>query len=390
MKFCLAVCEYNPLHNGHLRHLEKIRRELSLDAIAVIMSGPFTQRGEIAVLDKLTRARHAVLAGADVVFELPSVFATANAELFAKGAVGLLKELPGEKTLCFGTESGSAEDYEEAARILSNESREFKKALKSQLNEGFSLAKAKLNALEKLNIEMDLELLKSPNNILGVEYARAVLEHKADISLYPILREGAGYRDEKLYSDLSSASAIRAAIGEGKKKKVKQNVPPFVYADLPEELPSADSLTFYSVIVNDKKFLRDILDCTEGLENRIKSCAKDSADLSELKDKVSSKRYTAARVNRILTASLLKIDERFIRKCLKSELYLNVLAVRSGREELLSAIRKDCKIPLITRKSDVNGLKGTALECFETDVRANDIYNLAAGVRTNEFVMLKV
>ena len=390
MKICCAVCEYNPLHNGHALHLGAARREISPDYTVIIMSGNFTQRGEIAVLDKFTRAKHAIMAGADAVFELPAVFATANAEIFAKGAVKLLRSLPGEKTLCFGCESGEKDDFLSAAKILSDESKEFKKALKTQLKEGVSLAKAKMNAVETLGIGVDSELLKYPNNILGVEYSRAVYEWNADMDICPIPRKGAGYRDEELQSDLSSATAIRKALKEGKRRQIKSNVPKFVYTDLPKAAPNVDSLAFYSLLTNDKKKLKEILDCTEGLENRIKSCLKDSSSLDALKSKIVTKRYTAARVNRIITASLLGITESFIRKCLRSELYLNVLAVKEGREELLAEMRKNCEIPLITRKNDVKNLKGTALECFEKDVLANDIFNFVAGVKTNEYLMLKI
>ncbi|MBP5307884.1 MAG: nucleotidyltransferase family protein [Clostridia bacterium] len=390
MKICCAVCEYNPLHNGHVGHLGFIKKEITPDYTVIIMSGNFTQRGEIAVLDKFTRAKHAVLAGADAVFELPAVFATANAEIFAKGAVKLLKELPGEKTLCFGAESGDKESFTYAAKILSEESKEFKKLLKTQLNEGFSLAKAKMNAIETMDVGVDPELLKNPNNILGIEYARAVIELGADMDIFPVLRKGAGFNDETLYPNLSSASAVRKAIKDGKVRTVKSNVPKFVYEDLPKALPNADALTFYSLLSMDRKQIKEILDCTEGLENRIKSCLKDSLSLDELKNKVITKRYTATRINRILTASLLKINENFVRKCLKSDLYLNVLAVREGSEKLLSEIRKNCKIPLITRKNDLKTLKSADLECFEKDVFANDIFNFAAGVKTNEYMMLKI
>ena len=387
MKICTAVCEYNPLHNGHVRHLAAMKSELSPDCVAIIMSGNFTQRGEIAVMDKLTRARHAVLAGADVVFELPAVFAVGNAEIFAKGAVKLLGELPGEKTLCFGCESGDAAAFRYVAKTLSDESKEFKKALKSRLNEGFSLARAKAEALEELDIGADIELLKSPNNILGVEYTRAILELGAKMDILPVRRVGGNYSDDKLYKNLSSASAIRKAVSEG--RRVKSNVPPFVYADLPKKLPNVDDLIFYSLMIKDKRDLKGILDCTEGIENRVKSCLKDSHSLSELKGKIVTKRYTAARVSRIAAASLLGISESFVRKCLKSDLYLNVLAIKEGREGLLSEFRENCKLPLITRKSDAAHLHSAAAECFEKDTLANDIFNFATGQSVNEYLMIK-
>ncbi len=390
MKICLAVCEYNPLHNGHAAHLAKMKGEVSPDFTAVIMSGNFTQRGEVAVMDKYTRARHALLAGADIVFELPAVFATANAEIFAKGAVKLLNELPGDKTLCFGAENADAEGFYETANMLSNESRDFKKSLKTKLKQGFSFAKAKYMAAGETDPAADTELMKSPNNILGVEYTRAIIESGADISILPVPREGAGHNDDKLQGPLSSASAIRKALKEGKKRRVAACVPSYVFDDLPNVLPDVDALTFYSLISHDKKFLSSVLDCTEGLENRIKSCLKASLSLAELKEKVITKRYTAARINRIMTASLLGITRGFIEKCMRSELYLNVLAVKQEAAPLLAEFRQNCKIPLITRKNDVSSLRGTALECFKKDAEANDIRNFAAGKLTNEYLMLKM
>ena len=210
MKICFAVCEYNPFHNGHLYHLEYIRKKLNPDYVVIVMSGNFTQRGEIAAMDKYTRAIHAVKAGADAVIELPTVFATANAEIFAKGAIKLINYCSGEKILCFGTESGEKTKIISTASALLTESKEFKKLYKEELKTGVTAIKAKCNALEKLNIEnLDFDLLKSPNNILGIEYAKAVIQSKADIDLQPIIRKGAGYNDEVLYDEISSASAIR-------------------------------------------------------------------------------------------------------------------------------------------------------------------------------------
>ena len=390
MKICLAVCEYNPLHNGHLRHLEEMKRAVSPDFTAVIMSGNFTQRGEIAVTDKFTRARHAILAGADAVFELPTVFATGNAEVFAKGAIKLLKELPGDNTLCFGCESGDKEGFIFAAKTLSEESKEFKKLIKSHLKEGVTLARAKTEALEEMNLGVDIELLKSPNNVLGVEYARAVKEWNANMDILPIRRVGAGHNDGELHDDLSSASAIRKAVREGNHRAVKSNLPHYVYEDLPKKLPNADDLIFYSLLVKDSRDLKEVCDCTEGLENRIKSALKGSLNLDEVKEKVTTKRYTSTRINRILTAALLGIDENFIRKCMRAELYLNVLAVKEESLKLLAEIKKNCKIPLITRKNDAFQLRSTALACFEKDVLANDIFNFLAGKKTSEYMMIKV
>ena len=388
MKICFAVCEYNPFHNGHLYHLEYIRKKLNPDYVVIVMSGNFTQRGEIAAMDKYTRAIHAVKAGADAVIELPTVFATANAEIFAKGAIKLINYCSGEKFLCFGTESGEKTKIISTASALLTESKEFKKLYKEELKTGVTAIKAKCNALEKLNIEnLDFDLLKSPNNILGIEYAKAVIQSKADIDLQPIIRKGAGYNDEVLYDEISSASAIRLAISEGKKKKVKKCVPDFVYNDLPDVLPSVDDLIFYAAIKSTGEQLEKVLDCTEGLENRIKALTRDCDCLTCLVDKIKTKRYTKTRLNRILLANMLGIDEKLVRRCLNSELYLKILAVDKNKTEILSLLQGENDVPMLTRKSDFKKLSGVAKDCFLKDVTAMEIFDFAAKTKTNEFDM---
>ena len=388
MKICFAICEYNPFHNGHTQHIEYIKNTVKPDVLAIIMSGDFTQRGEIAVMDKFKRATHAIKAGADVVFELPAVFATAPAEIFAKGAVGLINSIHGEKVLCFGTESAEKSKLLSTASALVTETKEFKKLYKEQLKTGIPAIRAKINALERMNLEnLDFELLKSPNNILGVEYAKAVISYKSDVELEPIIRQGGAYNDAELKKGISSALAIREAISDGKLKKVKDAVPQFVYADLPEKLPNADDIIFYSILKTPKSEMSKILDCGEGLENRIKALACNCLSLDELKEKLKTKRYTYARLSRILLSCMLGIDEKLVRKCLSQELYLNVLAVKKDKTDLLSSFTKNSDIPLITRKSDVLKLSGVALECFKKDVFANTVFDFINGSKTNEYDM---
>ena len=198
--------------------------------------------------------------------------------------------------------------------------------------EATTTIKAKVNALSKMNIEnVDCELLKSPNNILGIEYTKAIITKKSKLDIYPIIREGAAYNDVELYKGISSASAIRNAIAEGKIKKTKDSLPSFVYNDLPTTLPNCDDLIFYSVLKDTKQDLKNVIDCTEGLENRIKALSKTSSSLEELKDKLKTKRYTYTRISRILLSSMLGIEESFIRKCLGAELYLKVLAINKEK-----------------------------------------------------------
>lgn len=388
MKICACIAEYNPFHLGHKKHLDYIRRELGADKIIVIMSGNFTQRGEIAVLDKFTRARHAVEAGADLVLELPTPLATANAEIFAKGAVNILNSLGVIDGICFGIESGEKKDYILLADALNDESREYKKALKVELEKGISLAKAKFNALKCLGRdEFDQNLISSPNNILGLEYTKAILKLKSNMEIYPMLRDG-NHNDTTLKKGITSATSIRETLKTGKKRKVKRSVPPFVYKDLGAYPFSIENLILASVYKQSTKEMAKISDCTEGLENRIKAFSKDNQDLETLVEKVSTKRYTKTRVRRILTANLLGIDKFDLQDFLEEKLYAKVLAVKDSSKELISLLVTNSSIPVLTRKSDVDKLKKSAKRCFEFDILANDIYNLVSGKKQNENHML--
>lgn len=388
MKICVAVCEYNPFHNGHLYHLNKMKELTGADYVAIIMSGNFTQRGEIAILDKYTRATHAIYAGADVVFELPAVFASASAEPFATGAIKLLSSLNGQKTLCFGCESGNKQTFLSTAKVLNEESKEFKKLLKEELENGVTLAKAKSAAIERMNlVDTDATLLSSSNNVLGIEYVRAILSLKSDLDILPLTRTGAAFNDEKMYSDFSSGMAIRKAIESGNKRLLKKNVPPYVYKSLPTTLPDGDAMQLYALTISETKEIKKIGDCTEGLENRIKAFLKESTSADKLISKLVTKRYTKTRLQRIVLNNMLGIQKSFVDKCLRSDLYLKVLSINKNSIALLNKLQGEKTYPFITRKSDVKKLSSVAKDCFETDVRANDIYSIISRKPTNEYEM---
>ena len=388
MKICACICEYNPFHLGHLKHIDYIKTVLGAEKVIVVMSGNFTQRGEPAVLDKFTRAKHAIIAGADLVIELPTVFATANAETFATGAVNLIHSLGCVDGLCFGVESGDKDAYLKLAYAMNDESKEFKKALKEKLDSGISLAKAKFEALKSLNdTEFDASLISTPNNILGLEYTKAILKNKSDIEIYPMPRQG-NHNDISLKKGITSATSIREVLKTGKKRKVKGNVPKFVYGDLGAYPFAFDKFITASAIKATAEDLAKISDCTEGLENRIKALSKDNHTVSELVEKVSTKRYPASRVRRILTANLLGINNALVSDCLKQKTYAKILAVNKDSKELISLICNTSKVPVLTRKSDSALLKKTALKAFEVDVLANDLYSLATDKKTNEHQML--
>lgn len=384
MKICAAVAEYNPFHLGHLKHIDYMKNELKAECVVILMSGNFTQRGEPAVLNKFTRAKQAIIAGADLVLELPTVFATANAETFATGAINLLDDLGAIDGLCFGVESGKKEQFFSLANSMLDETKEFKRILKNHLEDGVSLAKAKFLTVKELKGE-DLaeELISLPNNILGLEYTKAILKRNSDIETYPMLREG-DHNSVVLKKGITSATSIRSKIREGKLKKLKKNLPPYVYEDLKPYPFAFDKITTAALITATKESLAEIADCTEGLENRIKALVKDNKNIDALVEKISTKRYTATRIRRIFIANLLGITKAFTDECLKSRLYAKVLAVNAERKDIISTLASTSKIPIITRKSDVAALKKTALKSFELDTLANDVYNLATNENSNE------
>lgn len=391
MKFCAVICEYNPFHNGHLYQFSEIKRA-GAEKILCLMSGNFTQRGEAAVLGKYVRARHAVLSGADVVLELPAAFSVGAAETFARGGVKLLSSLPCVDKLAFGCESGNAEDFLRAAKATLSEDKTFKETLKENMKDGSSYVKARTAAVLALNTDVDEATLTTPNNILGVEYCRAILSSGAKITPLPIGRVGSGYADTGLAKNFSSATALRAALRDPSRKTkrlIKKNVPEYVLEDL-ENAPDLpfEKTALFSLLSSSAEEIALCPDCGEGLENRLKAMARANPSYGEALQKVVSKRYTLSRVKRILAQNLLKIRRKEVKEFLESPLYCKVLAVKKESAEEIFSTLKEGAYPLLTRKSDALALKKTAIDCFACDVRANDLYGVLSGEKTNEYETL--
>ncbi len=389
MKICAVICEYNPFHNGHRYQLSEIRAKSGCDKILCLMSGNFTQRGEAAVLGKYTRARHAVECGADVVLELPAAFAVSSAELFARGAVHILGSIPSVTTLAFGCENGDKDSFLLAANATLNESKEFKAALKENMKGGTSYIRARNAAVLAFHDEIDESLLSAPNNVLGTEYCRAILAEKFQIEPMPIPRVGGGYADTSLFKNFSSATALRACLKEDSRKArkaLKRNVPEQVLEDLQnaKELPF-ETAAMCALSSTPADEVAACPDCSEGLENRLKSMARYNPEYHSVLQKIVSKRYTLSRLKRILMQNFLGVRLKDVRSYAESSLYYNVLAVKKTDAEALFGELAQGKYPSIIRKSDFNLLKKDALDCFERDVYANDLYNALSGAYTNEF-----
>ena len=300
--------------------------------------------------------------------ELPTVFATSNAELFAKGAVHILSEIPCITHLSFGAESPDVNTFLIAAKLLNDEPSDVSAKIKTLMQEGVGHAKAFATAWED---KIPADLLSSPNNILGVEYTKALLLKNTDIQILPIQRIGSDYNDTVLQEEFSSATAIRHAIQKG--EKTNNCLPDFVLNDLqPQSQKLLDVLEKHAILSTPLEEIKGVCDCTEGLEFAFKK----AAELGELlENTLTSARYTSARIRRIALQNLLKIKENSIRESLCSPLYLHVLAAKKCRNDVLSAL-SESNAPLIIRAHDEEKLSATAKACFNLDIYAEKIYTL--------------
>ena len=380
MKICAIICEFNPFHNGHAHLIKQAKRISGCDAILCIMSGSFTQRGEACVMDKFLRAKHALFCGADCVIELPVSFTVAPAEIFAEGAVKILSSIPEVTSIAFGCEFPET-DFLGAAKILIDEPAPFKEVLCENLDRGESYIRSYQAAFEACGGTKDL--LARPNNILAVEYAKAVLKSGAKISVLPIKRVGADYGEGTLKEGFSSAKAIRNNL---KNPEVKNCVPECVYKDFDEFLTengAFDELLRYKLLYSDTETLSRIFGCGEGLENRLLSLSHMSAD--KIVAEASNRRYSSSRIRRILLSNLLELYEDDCREFLESPLYIKPLAVRKERtDEILSSLAKS-KFPVISRQRDMNALFTTAMKCYDCDIRAYNTWKLVAKKPISDF-----
>lgn len=364
MKICAIICEFNPFHNGHGYLLKRARELSGCERLLCVMSGNFTQRGDIAVADKFTRARHAIEGGADCVVELPASFAVAPAEIFASGAIKLISSIPQVSALCFGCETADKTNLFKAAEVLCEESQSFKEALKSGLYNGNSYIKSYFSAFEACG--GDSKFISKPNNILAIEYIKAVKRCGKDINVIPIGRVGSDYNDEGIKENYSSASAIRKNFGS---PLIKDNVPPFVYRDLKNFSAETEKFEFALALElsrTESNALKGVYGCGEGLENALTN--GDFAETyNQILARLTSKRYSSSRIKRILCANFLRLYARDCAEYLKNDLYFTPLAVKNEAcNDIMSALGSS-GLPVITAGSNLLKLNETALKCKKSD-----------------------
>jgi len=397
MKICGIIAEYNPFHNGHQYQIEKIKKEQNADAIVAVMSGNFIQRGQPALFDKWTRTKMALLNGVDLVIELPTYYAVSSAEYFAMGGVGLLNSLGIVNQICFGASTEDIDTLKRIANVLFLEPEGFKKLLHSDLKRGASFPIARSNALKNfLKREYDAkyiaDILLDSNNILAIEYLKALQYLNSDMQAVAIKRKGAGYNSLEIVNGVASATAIRDKILKNEMEIVAKVVPENCYEIIEQEIVNG------KLPMNIKDFEKEILynfrkattgdlsllsDVTEGLENTLKKCSNENYTLEDFIDAVKSKRYTKTRIQRITMNALLDIKKADI-ECFKHNLqYIRVLGFNKTGEKLLSSIHNNGTLPIVTNVSKfMKNANDTQKKMLEKDILATNIYTLGHQVPT--------
>ncbi|OQB24737.1 MAG: nicotinic acid mononucleotide adenylyltransferase [Firmicutes bacterium ADurb.Bin182] len=392
MRCAGIVAEYNPFHNGHQYHIEQTKKLTGCDYVIAVMSGNYVQRGEPAMFDKRMRAKWALKGGADLVLQLPSALSLSSAERFAKGSVGILEGTGVLNYLSFGSEVTEADILHRAAHITSFETEKIKETIKTQLELGRSFPRARHNALAESGIQSEVvHALSRPNSTLGIEYIKALKQFGSKAEPVIIKRMHAMHDSSELKGSFASASAIRRAVECEDAETLKSFLPEQVFSDIaatqslgqsPAGHKDFSKIILYAVRSMSEQDLKNLPDVSEGFENVLHSAARSCANYEDFLRAAKSKRYTLARIRRISMCALLRISRELQQSALdiSGSLYLRVLGVRSGARELLSAIAKNARLPLIIKASDLKYLPPAAMKLFRNDVFCDEVYALGAGI----------
>ena len=420
MKIVGLITEYNPFHAGHLYHMQQARELTGADYCVVLMSGSFVQRGEPAIFDKYRRTKATLLAGADLVLEMPVAFSTASAHEFAAYGVALLSAI-GVDAVVFGSECGQIEILKQAAYALNHESAEFQERLRKGLKAGLTYPQARAKALgetqaggtrvenvEDFHTNTDVSnshiwssILNSPNNILGIEYLRAAEDLHSPMEFYTISREGSGYHEDTLAdANFPSASAIRGIIRNSLSKDkdlldiLASHLPavthPAYTGAVPVFVDDFSELLNAAVLQLQATF--SIADLSPELAARLAKPPYFPLSFEERIQALKTRQLTYTRVSRALLHLVLGMREEDISRW-KDEgyaLYARILGFRRQSSPLLSCLHKKSSIPLITKMADAaQNLSPSALALLDQEVYASHLYQTVrmkrSGVFQNEY-----
>ena len=384
------IAEYNPFHNGHLYHLQKSLHDTGSSYSIAVISGNFTQRGSTSLVDKWTKTEIALKNGIDLVIELPLLYSISSAENFAEGAIKIFDSLKVIDYISFGSESGDISTLNTVADILYKEPREYKNILSHELGKGLSFPKARENAMLMYlkDIRKFSSVLSSPNNILGIEYLKALKKYKSNITPVTVERFDSSYNDTSYTGNIASSTAIRNIVKNGSFDILRKVVPESTYSILLDNVKIGHIIPDLSVFEREIIYLlrkmsiaeiAELPDVGEGLENAIKNTANSCNSIVEFLNIIKSKRYTNTRLQRILLYTLLGITKKDIALSKKLTPYIRVLGFNDNGKYLISEISKaNPKLEIITsvkKYMDTSNNKNSKY-MLEKDIYATNIYTL--------------
>jgi predicted nucleotidyltransferase len=399
------ITEYNPFHNGHLHHLRESKEAADAEVAVAVMSGHFLQRGEPALFDKWMRTEMALTAGVDVVVELPFPWACNSAPHFALGAVQALNALGAVDALCFGSEAGKIGILQRAADLLLEREGEVAGRTAELLRQGVSYPAARARSVAGLDAEI-AGALETPNNILGIEYLRALRRTASPIAPLTIPRIGAGYHDRQAAGSIASATGIRAMLGEGRDPMsyLPEVCRPLLRRALEDGRISDEGplhLLLLAAIFRGRKTLQNIYQIEDGVENRLVEAAAVSDSRESLVDAVKSRQFTRTRIQRLLMYVLNDVSRDDMQACLETgPLYMHLLGCSEKGRAFLAACRKKAALPIVSNYSRIypaiKRFHGTGSEFYrlaerqvKLELRATRNYTLLmkswAGNRNRDF-----
>ncbi|MBQ3947579.1 MAG: nucleotidyltransferase [Ruminococcus sp.] len=380
MKITGIICEYNPFHNGHLYHIRKTRENGATHIVAV-MSGNFVQRGDTAVMDKLERARLAVRSGADLVIELPVQYCLSSAENFAAGAVYLLESLGAVQELSFGSECGDAEVLKNALEKVDIIAKAHADDIKSIMEKGYTYPRALSSVLKGTDADV-AEIISSPNNLLAIEYMRSLKRLSSKMKPFTVKRVNAPHDGADPKNGYASASYIREVLESERNVSAISKYTTSVWTDAIAEafrkgetasLSRLERVMLYKLRSTSVEEIASINDVGQGLENRIYG-ARMAGSLDELLFTVKTKRYTMARIRRIMLSLLIGITKEDMKQIPP---YGRILAFNERGREILAQAKDTAKIPFASSIAKLSQINETAERFAELEIRASDVYGLA-------------
>jgi len=375
MKVSGIICEYNPFHNGHQYHIQKTRENGATHIVAV-MSGNFVQRGDVAIIDKFERAKAAVRSGVDLVIELPVAYSLSGAEVFAKGAMYILNSMGCIDEISFGSESGDINKILSAvqASLMCAQTQE----LKTLLDSGVSYPSA-MQALAERNYGKQVaDVFQWPNNLLAIEYIKAISYLNSKITPFTIARKNAGHDQPDVVCNFASASFIRQNVKDNAyvdlmPKVMYESLSNAVKAGTTASLANLEKAIMYKMRMMTPSQIRDVPDVGQGLEHRIYE-ARTASSVQEMMEMIKTKRYTMSRIRRILLNALLGITKDDLTT---PPVYGRILAINDRGTDILSVAKGKSRLPFSTSLAKLGEINAVTRRHAELEALSTDIYTVA-------------